>query len=85
MNNVGVAEERESRYVSEQKSLKLREADLIGKLGDAEFKFDEQNSKLVALQLGKHLFHMIDNAFFPPTCINFILSSLLPHSKPMQL
>ena len=37
----------------EHKSLKLREAELIGKLGDAEFKVDEQKSKLVALQLGE--------------------------------
>ena len=39
----------------EHKSLKLREAELIGKLGDAEFQVDEQKSKLVALQLGECL------------------------------
>ena len=41
--------------MSEHKSLKLREAELIGKLGDAEFQVDEQKSKLVALQLGECL------------------------------
>ena len=55
-HETGVAEERENRYVSEHKSLKLREAELIGKLGDAEFKASEQSSKLISLQLGKLTF-----------------------------
>lgn len=48
---LGAAEEKENLFVSETRSLRLKEAELIGRLGDAEFAASEHSAKVLALQL----------------------------------
>ena len=48
---LGIAEEREHLYTAQNRSLKLRETELIGKLGDAEHKALEQSTKVLTVEL----------------------------------